>query len=117
MGNWLFGVASRVSLDARAALSRRRLHERRYAECRITDALAENWDGHDVGAVLHEELRRLPERYRAPIVLCYLEGLTHEEAALRWAAPSGRCAAGWPEAENGSEAAWQAGASFRRPGC
>ena len=33
VGNWLFGVASRVSLDARAASSRRRLHERRYAEC------------------------------------------------------------------------------------
>ena len=89
MGNWLFGVASRVSLDARAASSRRRLHEQRYAESHTDQAPAEDRDAHDLGAVLHEELRRLPERYRSPIVLCYLEGLSHEEAALRLGRPVG----------------------------
>jgi Skp family chaperone for outer membrane proteins len=39
--------------------------------------------------VLHEELDRLPERYRAPIVLCYLESLTHEQAAQRLQWPVG----------------------------
>ena len=89
VGNWLFGVASRVALDARAASSRRQLHEQRYAEGQTDEAPAEDRDGHDLGAVLHEELRRLPERYRTPIVLCYLEGLSHEEAALRLGRPVG----------------------------
>jgi HlyD family secretion protein len=89
VGNWLFGVASRVSLDARATSSRRRLHERRYAESQTDEAPAEDRDGYDIGAVIHEELRRLPERYRTPIVLCYLEGLSHEEAALRLGRPVG----------------------------
>jgi HlyD family secretion protein len=89
VGNWLFGVASRVALDARAASSRRQIHERRYAESQTDEAPAEDRDGHDLGAALHEELRRLPERYRIPIVLCYLEGLSHEEAALQLGRPVG----------------------------
>ncbi len=89
VGNWLFGVASRVALDARAASSRRHRHEQQYAESQTDEAPAEDGDAHDLGAVLHEELRRLPERYRTPIVLCYLEGLSHEEAALRLGCPVG----------------------------
>ena len=38
---------------------------------------------------MHQELSRLPEKYRAPIVLCYLEGLTHDEAAARLSWPVG----------------------------
>ena len=43
-----------------------------------------DWD--DLGMVLHEEVDRLPDRYRTPVVLCYFEGLTHEQAAgqLGW---------------------------------
>jgi RNA polymerase sigma factor (sigma-70 family) len=89
VGNWLFGVASRVALDARAASSRRQLHEQRYAESQSDEARAEERDRDDLGAVLHEELQRLPERYQTPIVLCYLVGLSHEEAALRLGCPVG----------------------------
>ncbi len=46
-----------------------------------------SWD--DVGPVIHQELDRLPERYRAPILLCCLEGLTREQAAGRLGWPMG----------------------------
>ena len=40
----------------------------------------------DRDAAIHEELNRLPEKYRAPLILCDLEGRTHQEAAryLGW---------------------------------
>ncbi len=83
LANWLYGVAYRVSLRARAVASRRRATETTGVED-LADGRAgsdrERWTW------LHEEVHKLPEKYRAPIVLCYLEGLTHEEAAdrLRW---------------------------------
>ncbi len=43
----------------------------------------------DVQVLLDEELDRLPAKYRAPLVLCYLEGLTQEEAARQLACPPG----------------------------
>ena len=43
----------------------------------------------DGAAVIHQEVGRLPEKYRSPVVLCYLEGLTHEEAATRLGWPVG----------------------------
>jgi RNA polymerase sigma factor (sigma-70 family) len=85
IASWLHGVARRVAACAKGAAARRRRHERRAAEGRPT-TIAIDEQRADLGQVLHEELDRLPERYRAPIVLCYLEGLTHEQAAkqLRW---------------------------------
>ncbi len=46
-------------------------------------------DRDEVPRVVHEELGRLPERFRAPIVLCYLEGMTHEQAARQLGCPVG----------------------------
>ncbi len=43
----------------------------------------------DLGPILHEEVNRLPERFRAAVVLCYLEGFTHEQAAERLSCPVG----------------------------
>ena len=47
----------------------------------------------DICAIVHEEIDRLPERQRLPVVLCDLEGLTYEQAALRlhWTVPALRC--------------------------
>jgi hypothetical protein len=42
-----------------------------------------------VGEVLDEEVRRLPAKYRAPVLLCYLQGQTNEEAARRLSCPTG----------------------------
>jgi RNA polymerase sigma factor (sigma-70 family) len=89
VGNWLYGVAARVALDARATKGRQQHHERHFG-MRAADALTDDdLDRSELAAVLHEELLRLPERYRIPLVLCYLEGLSHEEAALRSGRPVG----------------------------
>src|SRR5206468_7752839 len=47
----------------------------------------------ELGLILHEEIDRLPEAHRLPVVLCDLEGLTYEQAAeqLRWTVPTLRC--------------------------
>lgn len=84
LGPWLHRVALRVSLRARATAAQRRAREKRRSR-------PEAEPGHDLAEivtrpVLHEELNRLPDRYRLPLVLCYLEGKTNEQAAalLRW---------------------------------
>jgi RNA polymerase sigma factor (sigma-70 family) len=84
LASWLYGVARRVAARARAEAARRRRHEGAAAVVPGVAAADLRWD--DVRAVLDEELARLPERYRAPLVLCYLEGQTQDEAAraLGW---------------------------------
>src|SRR5262249_61070141 len=84
---WLHGVACRVALRAREDAARRRQHERaagRPEACADGDAHA-----HDLRRALDEELNRLPDKYRVPLVLCYLEGQTHEEAARQLGWPLG----------------------------
>lgn len=87
IGPWLHRVALRVSLQARTAASVRRARERHASrsEIEIED------DRHEIvsGQVLYEELNRLPDRYRLPLVHCYLEGQTNEEAASRLRCPVG----------------------------
>jgi RNA polymerase sigma-70 factor (ECF subfamily) len=89
VGSWLYGVSLRVAARARQGTRRRETRERQaevgledipaasaeYPSCSRTDAEA-----------VHQEVTRLAEKYRAPIVLCYLEGLTHDQAAerLKW---------------------------------
>src|SRR5687768_991240 len=80
--NWLHGVAYRVARKARAARQRRAHKERQAAPA--ASSLDAAWT--EVSAVLDEELTSLPPRYRAPILLCCLEGKSREEAAreLGW---------------------------------
>ena len=85
LGNWLYGVASRIARKARVGLSKRQMHEKQVHLLPALQAPASS-DTDDLCPVLDEELSRLPEKYRAALVLCYLEGRTNEEAAqlLRW---------------------------------
>jgi RNA polymerase sigma-70 factor (ECF subfamily) len=78
VASWLFGVARRVATRAKVEAARRRRHERLFAEMRAThgDEVPDR-----TGNELYTELGRLPEAYRAPIVLCHLEGLSQEQAA------------------------------------
>src|SRR5262245_59863378 len=75
LGAWLFGVAHRVSLKARARTDRR--------ASPLPDIAASERDvsWREACAVLHAELNRLPDRLRLPLVLCYLDGKSRDEAA------------------------------------
>jgi RNA polymerase sigma factor (sigma-70 family) len=86
---WLYGVASRVALGARSAAARRRRHEALDEHLSPTDGQPDplsQLSARELLAALEEEIRRLPEVYRLPVVLCCLDGLTLEEAAqhLSW---------------------------------
>ncbi len=87
LGSWLHGVALRVSAKAKTAAARRRSHERQGVH--MVARSESDWPGADPCPELHEEIARLPERYRLPVVLCYLEGLTHDQAARKLGWPLG----------------------------
>jgi RNA polymerase sigma factor (sigma-70 family) len=85
VGSWLYGVAYHTALKARAAASRRRAKEGALAAMPRPESPVEAWQ--DLHALLDQELSRLPDKHRAPLVLCELEGKTRKEAArlLGWA--------------------------------
>lgn len=85
LAGWLHGVACRVAARARARAIRRGQRERTgFDLAATTSQLAPV--APDAIPALHEEVQRLPAKYRDPIVLCYLQSRTHEEAArvLGW---------------------------------
>jgi RNA polymerase sigma factor (sigma-70 family) len=85
---WLHGVAHRLALAARAQGLRRQARERRAADMRRTSTVADGaWQ--ELQAALEEALRQVPEKYRTPLLLCYLQGLTQEEAARHLGCPLG----------------------------
>jgi RNA polymerase sigma factor (sigma-70 family) len=87
IGGWLYRVAYRAAQKARIAAARRRKHEDNVADRPPADPVVE-LTVREAHEVLDEELARLPDKLRVPLVLCYLEGLTRDEAAGRL---------GWPE--------------------
>ncbi len=90
LGPWLYGVAHRTARRLKDKNARRKSHE---AEAAVSSERARSSSGsgqhlsalaaHDEVEALHREIERLPERYRTALVLCDLQGLTHEEAARR----------------------------------
>jgi HlyD family secretion protein len=88
LGPWLHQVACRTASALRTTVIRRRKHEHRFMERAASRSVeAGTPRDPDLDAAVQEEVNRLPEKYRAPVVLCDLEGRTHQEAA--------RCL-GWP---------------------
>lgn len=85
LASWLHGVAYRTSLKARAEMSKRHHHEKQVAKSAAVPAERE-LALRELQAVLTEEVARLAEKYRAPFVLCCLEGISRSEAAqqLGW---------------------------------
>jgi RNA polymerase sigma factor (sigma-70 family) len=93
VGNWLYGVARQTALLARRAAARRRGRERQVVampEPAVTDQ--DRWC--DLQPLLDKELSRLPDKYRAVVVLCDLEGRTRKEVARQLDVPEGSVA-GW----------------------
>jgi RNA polymerase sigma factor (sigma-70 family) len=88
VANWLHKAAYHVALRAKAAAARRRAHEAQPCSRASDDAL-DNLTARELLGVLDEELTALPERYRAPLVLCYLEGATRDEAGRQLGCPLG----------------------------
>jgi RNA polymerase sigma factor (sigma-70 family) len=88
LANWLYGVASRTAARMKAEAAGRRMHERQLGDMPSAEAQPNDPESiQELRPVLDEELERLPGKYRAPLVLCYLEGKTYAEAAqvLGWA--------------------------------
>jgi RNA polymerase sigma factor (sigma-70 family) len=85
VGNWLYGVAHRVAARARKLAWRRRLREQTATDWTAVPS-KEKPEEPELAPLLHAEVARLPDKYRSPVVLCYLEGKTNEEAArqLDW---------------------------------
>ncbi len=88
VGGWLHKAAYHVALKARESAARGAACEKRGAAPSAAD-LTDELLWRDSRPVLDEEVNRLPERYRAPFVLCCLEGLTNAEAARQLGCPKG----------------------------
>jgi len=88
VGSWLFRVAYRVALRANAIAGKRAAKLKRMVEEPVAPAPPDPaW--RDLRPVLDDEINHLPEKYRAPFVLCYLDGKTNEEAARELGCPKG----------------------------
>jgi RNA polymerase sigma factor (sigma-70 family) len=80
LAGWLYNVARRVALGLRNQAHRRRARERQRSEMARTEPFDDlTWQ--ELRGVLEEELGELPTKYRLPLILCYLEGKTHDQAA------------------------------------
>ena len=90
LANWLYGVACRTALDARARARRRKVRERKAHAMSPAEIPASNAvDLDELRSILDEELSRLPEAFRGAVVLCELEGLSRYAAAQRLGIPEG----------------------------
>jgi Sigma-70, region 4 len=88
LASWLYGVALRVATRSRRDRTRRRIRERTEIARDVMSA-ADDGDRRELWSVIDAEVARLPARFRTPIVLCYFEGLTHDQAAERIGCPVG----------------------------
>jgi RNA polymerase sigma factor (sigma-70 family) len=87
LASWLYEVAYRLARKMKADVSKRRVRE-----CKVPPAAPvgpADLTGRELQTILDEELQHLADKYRQPLLLCYLEGLTQEEAAGQLGWPRG----------------------------
>jgi RNA polymerase sigma factor (sigma-70 family) len=87
IGNWHYGVAQRIAHQARQRRRREESHMR--PPCEVVAPPAEESAWQELRPILDDEIARLPEKYRAVVVLCYLQGKTYREAAQLLSCPEG----------------------------
>jgi RNA polymerase sigma factor (sigma-70 family) len=92
VGSWLYGVARQTALKARATAAKQRARERQGTDV-PEPATKGPGPADDLSCALDEEMSRLPDKYRAAIVLCHLQGQTRKEAARQLGVPEGTLAA------------------------
>src|SRR6185295_9129153 len=88
LANWLYGVAYNTSLKAKATIGKRQARETSMAHT-AEPAAASTTTDMEMHALLDQELSRLPDKYRIPILLCDLEGKSHKEASQQLGWPQG----------------------------
>src|SRR5262245_15534171 len=88
VGNWLYGVAYRTAREAKARNARRRAREKQVKDL-PHPAVEPELAGPELSPTLDRELSRLPDKYRAPVVLCDLEGGSRKEVARQLNLPEG----------------------------
>src|SRR5262245_6995250 len=90
VANWLYGVAHQTALKARSTAAKRRGREKQVTA--MPEPTFQQSEPRDELSLLDQELSRLPDKYRAVIVLCDLEGKTRKEAASHFGLPEGTVA-------------------------
>jgi RNA polymerase sigma factor (sigma-70 family) len=90
LGHWLHGVAHRLAVRLKIKSSRRGVAERESRGVGMAGPKPEDEANRsELRHIIHQEIDRLPERLRQPVMLCYLEGLTNEAAARNLGCPTG----------------------------
>jgi RNA polymerase sigma factor (sigma-70 family) len=89
LGGWLHEVAYHLALRARENKARRQKSENEVRSMTPREEPAQEVCQRELRSLLDEELRQLPAKYREPLILCYLEGKTNEQAAHQLGWPAG----------------------------
>jgi RNA polymerase sigma factor (sigma-70 family) len=93
LGGWLYKVAYHLALRSRGVAAKQRLTERTAAdEAQLATEDAADLDQREVNQIVHEELQGLPEKYRTPLALVYIDGRSHADAAQAIGLPRGSMA-------------------------
>lgn len=89
LGNWLYGVALRCARRVRTRTALRLAREQPVTDMPARNPIPDSAEWSDLRPILDEEIARLPEKLRAPLLLCELEGVSRPEAAHRLGVPEG----------------------------
>jgi RNA polymerase sigma factor (sigma-70 family) len=93
LGPWLYAVANRIGMSARAASLRRRTIERTAAKSALNDSDSRiperSGEIEEMGVLIHQEVMRLPERFHTAVLLCDIEGVSYHQAASHLQVPLG----------------------------